>query len=70
MSHRTVEELLFHMPTVARRSQNDWASNFARSIIKQSKRRNWRPSSKQTGIMRRLVGELFQEIEDIEVIEG
>ena len=68
-----VERLLHHMPTIARRAENDWAGNFARSIIRQSKRRNWKPSPKQLSIMSRLVGELFahagNEEGDFDVIE-
>jgi hypothetical protein len=67
-----IERLLFHMPTVAERATNTWAQGFAASIVKQSKRRNWRPSQKQLSMMRRLVAEMFahgNEGEDCPVIE-
>lgn len=69
MSIRNVEELIFHMGAVHRQAENGWAKNFAASILKQAKRRNWRPSPKQIGIMRKLVSELFSEPDEIEVIE-
>lgn len=54
-----VERLLFHWPHVVRLAENDWAKDFAKSIVLQSRRRNWRPSAKQYEIMRRMVSELF-----------
>jgi hypothetical protein len=65
---RPVEVLLHHMPTVAAKAQNEWAANFARSVIRQARRSTWRPSPKQIGIMNRLVAELFQK-DDASVIE-
>ncbi|WP_417587398.1 hypothetical protein [Pararhodobacter oceanensis] len=58
-TERCIEELLFHMPTVANGATNDWAKGFAKSIVKQSKRRGWRPTPKQIAMMRRLVSDLF-----------
>ena len=55
----SVEELIFHMPTVERLATNEWTKGFAASIRRQSRRRNWRPSPKQLGMMRRIVSELF-----------
>ena len=65
---RAVEVLLHHMPAVAAKAENAWAANFARSVIRQSKRSDWRPSPKQLGIMIRLVADLFSEA-DASVIE-
>lgn len=65
---RAVEVLLHHMPAVAEKAENDWAANFARSVIRQARRSTWRPSPKQVGIMNRLVTELFQK-DDATVIE-
>lgn len=59
MSPHTVEELLFHMPAVEREVENAWAKGFAASIRRQSRRRDWQPSPKQIGMMRRLVSEMF-----------
>lgn len=56
---RTIEELLFHWPTVVRLAQNDWAKDFAKSVSLQSRRRNCTPSPKQLGIMQRMVADLF-----------
>lgn len=67
-----VEELLFHMPTVARVATSDWAKGFAQSIARQSRRRGWHPSPKQEALMRRLVAELFHAQEgddDAQLIE-
>jgi hypothetical protein len=54
-----VERLLFYMPTVAQRAENDWAKGFAQSVTKQSRRRGWWPSVKQLSLMRSLVSDLF-----------
>ena len=54
-----IERLIFHMPSVASLAENEWAADFARSIVRQAKRHGWQPSPKQIGIMRRLVSELF-----------
>lgn len=68
-----IERLLFHMPTVARLSQNEWASGFAASVIGQSKRKRWTPSQKQLSIMSELVSDLFrsdgEQEGDIQLIE-
>ncbi len=70
---RTVDELLWHMPTVARLG-NDWAAGFARSILSQARRRNWQPTPKQRALMASLVSDLFQtkaqEEGDFDLIEG
>ena len=66
------ERLLHHMPAVASNAENEWAVNFARSIIRQARRRRWRPSEKQLNIMRSLVSDLFAGVqpgEDLQVIE-
>ncbi|MBT8389648.1 MAG: hypothetical protein HKO95_04760 [Rhodobacteraceae bacterium] len=65
---RNFEELLFHMKAIAR-SSDEWAAGFARSILKQSKRPSWRPSTKQEAVMQRLVAERFTETEEVELIE-
>ncbi len=59
MSHiRPLEELLFHMRTMAR-SGSEWEAKFARSILRQAKRSTWNPSDKQQQIMQRMVSEMF-----------
>jgi len=65
------ERLLFHWPAVVKAAENAWARNFALSVAAQARRRHWRPSAKQIGIMRRMVNELFIEAEQdlIEVLE-
>ena len=72
---RNLEELLFHMPTVARLAKSDWAKGFALSVVKQSHRRNWTPTAKQYALIRQMVSELFsrphdQAAEDIDLIES
>ncbi|WP_375262796.1 hypothetical protein [Palleronia sp.] len=70
MMARSVEELVFHMPTVERQASSDWAKSFAASIRKQSRRRNWHPSPKQLSMMHRLVAEVFtHQDDDITLIE-
>ncbi|MDF0599920.1 hypothetical protein P1J78_04165 [Psychromarinibacter sp. C21-152] len=66
---RSTEELIHHMPAVRDKAENDWSRGFAASIVRQSRRRHWKPSQKQEAIMRRLVSELFHETNDLEVIE-
>ena len=61
---RSIEEALYHMPTVARLATDTWAKGFAESIVRQSRRRGWRPSAKQLALMRRMVGELFTRRDD------
>ncbi len=64
-SNDEIERLIYHMPTVARRADDEWAAGFAKSVIGQSRRKRWRPSKKQIAIMRELVSDLFrQEQED------
>ncbi|MBY6163250.1 hypothetical protein KUV73_20370 [Mameliella alba] len=67
-----LERLLHHMPTIAREATNEWAKSFAGSIVRQSKRRGWKPSPKQLSMMRRLVSDLFAhgyEGGEVDVIE-
>ena len=67
---RSVQELLFYWPTVTRRANDDWTKGFAGSIAKASRRRNWRPTPKQLGVMQRLVAGLFaQADDDLQVVE-
>ncbi len=65
---RNVDELVFHMPTIEGRAENARAREFAASIRMQARRRNWRPSEKQLGMMRRLVSDLFSEPDNDEPI--
>ena len=66
---RSIEEALYHMPTVARLATNEWAKSFAQSIVKQSRRRGWRPSARQSALMQRMVSELFSGPDDCALIE-
>ena len=54
-----IERLLHHMPVVGQRAGNTWANGFALSVVKQARRRNWKPSPKQLSMMRSLVSDLF-----------
>ena len=65
---RSIEEALHHMPTVAKLATDAWAKSFAESIVKQSRRRGWRPSAKQSALMQRMVTELFSRREDGDVL--
>lgn len=56
---RPIEELLFYMKTVAAQASSEWEANFARSILRQSKKPTWTPSEKQLWTMRRMVSDLF-----------
>tara|TARA_R110002020_G_scaffold98621_1_gene234562 strand:- start:2588 stop:2848 length:261 start_codon:yes stop_codon:yes gene_type:complete len=69
-----IERLLHHMPVVAQMAQNTWAKDFAQSVTKQSRRKNWNPSLKQLSVMRGLVTDLFtrasDDMEDFDPIES
>lgn len=54
-----VDRLIYHMPTVARLATDEWSKNFAKSVIGQSRRRGWTPSTKQLSVMHGLVNDLF-----------
>lgn len=56
---RSVDECLFHFSAIARTSTDRWAKEFATSILRQSRRKGWRPTDRQLGLMRKLVSELF-----------
>ena len=66
---RSIEEVLHHMPAVARLATNEWAKSFAESIVRQSRRRGWHPSAKQLAAMQRMVSELFTGPDDGALIE-
>jgi hypothetical protein len=36
LAPRNIEELLFHMPSVAKTASSDWAKGFALSVVQQS----------------------------------
>ena len=61
---RTLDELLFHMPAVAQWARTKWAKDFARSVIKQSRFRNWKPTPKQHAMIRQMVSDLFDRTRD------
>lgn len=63
---RPVDELLWSWPTVCKAATNTWAKNFSMSIMRQSKRRNWKPSPKQHALMNRLVAELYRHRGDFD----
>ena len=62
MAGRSVEVLLHHMCGCAS-SQNVWEASFAKSILRQSKRKNWQPSPAQEAVMHRIVRGLFEDPE-------
>lgn len=69
---RNIDELVYHMPTVAKQAGTDWARGFALSVMTQSRRRNWKPTAKQEAMMRKLVSDLFTAMrgdDDLQVIE-
>lgn len=61
---RSVDELVYHMPTAAKLAGTTWAQDFANSIVQQARRRRWRPTAKQEQIMRRMVSEMFTACRD------
>ena len=65
-----IERLVYYMPTIARLTENHWTKGFAQSVIRQAKRRNWKPSAKQIGVMQSLVSELFTGSIEMDLIDG
>lgn len=68
-AERSVDECLHWLPTVATTASDAWAQGFAKSILGQSRRRNWKPTPKQLATMRRMVAELFSQDDDPVLIE-
>jgi hypothetical protein len=65
MKQRPLELLLCHLRAIAKDPKDKWARNFARSILRQSKKPIWQPSAKQLTIMERLVDdEICRDNED------
>ncbi len=56
-----LEELLWSWKSVIRNAPDGWARNFALSIAKQAKRKDWQPTAKQLGIMRKMVSDLYHD---------
>jgi phage gp16-like protein len=54
-----IERLLHHMPAVTANAENTWAKGFAQSVVKQSRRKGWKPTAKQLSVMQGLVADLF-----------
>jgi hypothetical protein len=75
MTEAELDEILtYRWPLVLRRvmadTSDDWIKGFVRSIARHGKRPAWRPTVKQSQIMRRLVSDLESVPEpDLEVIE-
>lgn len=68
------EVLTIYWPRVVRQTMadgaDDWLKGFVRSIARQGKRRNWRPTPKQAFIMRQLVNDVRRASgADVPVIE-
>jgi hypothetical protein len=59
----SVESLVYWLEPVACRATNDWTRTFARSVLRQSRRRGWKPSPKQEAIMHRLLSEHLSDEE-------
>lgn len=69
IAERSIDECLHWLPTVASSASDEWAQGFAKSILGQSRRRNWKPTPKQLATMRRMVAKLFAQDEDFVLIE-
>lgn len=65
MSRRPLEVLLHHLRSIANGPSDEWATKFARSILRKAKCPMWQPSEKQLAAMERLVDNtLGQDPED------
>lgn len=67
-SEASVEHLLFHFKTLARKAPSEWDRKFARSILRCAKRPEWSPSPRQLYVMRQMVAAMFDS-ETIDLIE-
>lgn len=70
----SLEELVFWWPSITRRAKDEWAKGFCKSVLGQSKRRNWHPTEKQLSLMRRMHHEMFLsrasgDDDDLQLIE-
>ncbi|WP_197087174.1 hypothetical protein [Pseudorhodobacter wandonensis] len=57
-----MDELLFHMPTIAKSANAEWERRLSLSMMQQSPRRGWCPSDKQAAMMHKLVSALFIKV--------
>ncbi len=74
MTEGELDEILtFKWPGVVRATMSgnadDWVMGFVRSIARQARNPAWRPSPKQSQIMRRLVSDLIAHEPEFELIE-
>ena len=69
MTGPELERALFHWHAVIRQAPRGWAKEFALSIQRNQRRRNWKPTQKQSQIMRRMVADLFPNHDMGELIE-
>ncbi len=56
---RSTEELIFYMRIIAGGRGCKWETNFARSVLRQSRKPGWDPSPKKRSLMERMVSELI-----------
>lgn len=63
ISPAQIERLLHYMPHVVS-SGDEWERGFAKSVLRQSRRRGWTPSEKQIPIMQEMVNDLFRPIRE------
>lgn len=61
-AERPLSELLWWMRSIAGKGPTEWARGFARSMLRNGKRADWRPTPKQDRLMRRLVSEHIAEL--------
>ena len=74
MTEQELDEILtVRWPAVVRQvmadGSDEWLKGFVRSIARQGKNREWRPSDRQVSIMRRLLAELHAPEPDFDLIE-
>ena len=69
VNHTELKPILQYMRTLASGRDENWATGFARSILRNAKRSSWRPSEKQAAAMRRLFLERLGPDEEIQLIE-
>jgi len=71
MNRRPLDVTLHHLKAVANGPNDEWSTNFARSVLRQAKNPMWQPTAKQLRVMERLVDEAlgFDPHDDTQLIE-
>lgn len=59
LSGAEIERILHHLPTILRSSESEWVRGFCASVLRQSRKPGWAPSSKQRVLLEGLIQDMF-----------